>query len=102
MWGTLPIGALTMGLLTLFWLGLTQKLISAPARHFMTGRPRRGVFKASPRIIFLARAVPFTIILTAAFLTFITVYERQKPVAPEEIVEQFYHCLLYTSPSPRD
>ena len=93
MWGTLPIGALTMGLLTLFWLGLTQKLISAPARHFMTGRPRRGVFKASPRIIFLARAVPFTIILTAAFLTCITVYERQKPVAPEEIVEQFYQHL---------
>ena len=93
MWGTLPIGALTMGLLTLFWLGLTQKLISAPARHFMTGGPRRGVFKASPRIIFLARAVPFTIILTAAFLTFITVYERQKPVAPEEIVEQFYQHL---------
>ncbi len=93
MWGTLPIGALTMGLLTLFWLGLTQKLISAPARHFMTGRPRRGVFKVSPRIIFLARAVPFTIILTAAFLTFITVYERQKPVAPEEIVEQFYQHL---------
>ena len=93
MWGTLPIGALTMGLLTLFWLGLTQKLISAPARHFITGRPRRGVFKVSPRIIFLARAVPFTIILTAAFLTFITVYERQKPVAPEEIVEQFYQHL---------
>jgi len=93
MWGTLPIGALTMGLLTLFWLGLTQKLISAPARHFMTGRPRRGVFEVSPRIIFLARAVPFTIILTAAFLTFITVYERQKPVAPEEIVEQFYQHL---------
>ena len=93
MWGTLPIGALTMGLLTLFWLGLTQKLISAQARHFMTGRPRRGVFKASPRIIFLARAVPFTIIITAAFLTFITVYERQKPVAPEEIVEQFYQHL---------
>ena len=93
MWGTLPIGALTMGLLTLFWLGLTQKLISAPARHFMTGRPRRGVFKVSPRIIFLARAVPFTIILTAAFLTCITVYERQKPVAPEEIVEQFYQHL---------
>ena len=93
MWGTLPIGALTMGLLTLFWLGLTQKLISAPARHFMTGRPRRGVFKASPRIIFLARTAPFTIILTAAFLTCITVYERQKPVAPEEIVEQFYQHL---------
>ena len=93
MWGTLPIGALTMGLLTLFWLGLAQKLISAPARHFITGRPRRGVFKVSPRIIFLARAVPFTIILTAAFLTFITVYERQKPVAPEEIVEQFYQHL---------
>lgn len=93
MWGTLPIGALTMGLLTLFWLGLTQKLISAPARHFMMGKPRRGVFKVSPRIIFLARAVPFTIILTAAFLTFITVYERQKPVAPEEIVEQFYQHL---------
>ena len=93
MWGTLPIGALTMGLLTLFWLGLTQKLISAPARHFMTGRPRRGVFEVSPRIIFLARAVPFTIILTAAFLTCITVYERQKPVAPEEIVEQFYQHL---------
>ena len=93
MWGTLPIGALTMGLLTLFWLGLTQKLISAPARHFMTGRPRRGVFEVSPRIIFLARAVPFTIIITAAFLTFITVYERQKPVAPEEIVEQFYQHL---------
>ena len=93
MWGTLPIGALTMGLLTLFWLGLAQKLISAPARHFMTGRPRRGVFMVSPRIIFLARAVPFTIILTAAFLTFITVYERQKPVAPEEIVEQFYQHL---------
>ena len=93
MWGTLPIGALTMGLLTLFWLGLTQKLISAPARHFMMGKPRRGVFKVSPRIIFLARAVPFTIILTAAFLTCITVYERQKPVAPEEIVEQFYQHL---------
>ena len=38
MWGTLPIGALILGIFALFWLGLTQKLISAIAHPFMIDR----------------------------------------------------------------
>ena len=93
MWGTLPIGALTLGFLTLFGLGLTQNLISAPARPFMPDRYKEGELIASPKLILGARAVPFMIGLPIVILAYHTLSEQQKPAAPQKIVEKFYQHL---------
>jgi len=97
MWGTLPIGALTLGFLTLFWLGLTQRLISAPARPFMKKRHKREEYTASSRVILFARCIPFFISLPIASMTYHVASERQNPVAPEVVVEKFYQH-LHTKP----
>ena len=93
MWGILPIGALTLGLLTLFGLGLTLKLISAPAHPFMGARPKREGFKITPRLVLMARVVPFIIILPTGFLTYSMISESRKAVAPDVVVQQFYQYL---------
>ncbi|MEP1230966.1 MAG: hypothetical protein ABJG88_09855 [Litorimonas sp.] len=93
MWGILPIGALTVGFLTLLVLGLTQNLISAPERPFMKAGPKRERFQAAPRLILIARAVPFIIMLPTAFLAFLMISESRKPAAPEAVVQQFYQYL---------
>ena len=94
MWGTLPIGALILGIFALFWLGLTQKLISAIAHPFMIDRRDvRGLVASTKRLIRIARYVPFIIVLPIILLAFHTLSEQQKPAAPEIIIEQFYQHL---------
>jgi len=94
MWGILPIGALTLGFLTLFWLSLTQQLISSSSHPFMEDRRDvRTLVASTQRLIKLARIMPILVLLPIIVLSFRTLSERSKPLAPEIIVEQFYQHL---------
>ena len=94
MWGTLPIGALTLGFLTLLWLGLTQNLISAPSRSFMEDRRDvRSLLPSTLRLIKVARFTPLIIILPVTLLAILTLHKKRMPLSPEIIVEQFYQHL---------
>jgi len=99
MWGTLPIGALTLGFLTLFGLGLRQNLISSPAHPFMKNQHKQKAFTTSKKLILAARCVPILVSLPMVFFTYHTFSERQKPAAPEAVVEQFYQHLDFREPS---
>ena len=93
-WGTFPIGALALGFLTLFWLGLTQKLISSPSRPFMEDRRDvRALVPSTLRLIKVARLTPLIAIIPATLLATLIIHEKRKPLSPEIIVEQFYQHL---------
>ena len=94
MWGTLPISALILGFLSLFWLGLAQKLISAPAHPFMVdNRDVKRLVASTKRLIRIARFIPFILALPIALSAYSSFSKHQKPVAPERIVERFYQHL---------
>ena len=93
MWGTLPIGALTIGLLALFSLGLKQKLISAPSKPFYIDRRKPEMFKPTLRLITIARSIPTLIGLSLLAIIYFNISAHQKPAAPEIIIEQFYKHL---------
>jgi len=94
MWGTLPIGALILGFLTLTFLAATQKLISAPSRPFLVDKCAPDALKNSTgRLVIIARLMPIAIGVLLAWITYMTVSSRLKPMAPETIVERFYQHL---------
>ena len=93
MWGTLPIGALALGLLTLLGLALTQNLISARSRPFLEDTIRAKTYSPVPRDIFIIRLFPLTVALLVIAVTYLAVSKRQQPAAPERIVETFYQYL---------
>ena len=93
MWGTLPIGALTLGLLTLFGLALSQKLISSKSCPFMsTDKPRKS-FAPSALLILATRLFPFAAAVPVIFAIFTITAERNIPDTAERIVEKFYQHL---------
>jgi len=91
MWGTLPIGALTLGLMTLIGLALSQRLISVQARSFMQDDASSRKFTPRLRYIYAARLLPFLAISPIAAFMFVSA--RQGPALPETVVEQFYQHL---------
>jgi len=94
MWGTIPIGTLILGFLTLFWLGLTRNLIAAPARSFMIDRRDvKGLVSSTIRLIKIAKFVPYIAVLLVTFLAILTISTRNTPAEPEIIVERFYQHL---------
>ena len=93
MWGTLPIGALTLGFLTLLGLALTQRLISAPSTPFMQAqKPKTGAINAPIRI-FVLQLTPVVIVLSTllAVVTIVTLSKR--PASPDKVAQQFYKHL---------
>jgi len=93
MWGTLPIGALGLGLLTLLGLALTQNLISSNSHPFLRGRPEANDYSASTRIVLVTRSIPLIVALAVLLLASLVVFDRQKPASPEDTVKQFYQHL---------
>ena len=94
MWGTLPIGALGLGFFSLFWLGLTQNLISAASRPFMEDRRDVTTLLASTlQLIKLTRFVPLVAIFPITLIVGLTLHKQKQPLSPEGIVETFYQHL---------
>lgn len=93
MWGTLPIGALGLGLITLLGLALTQNLISAKSISFSEGKTAKPIQLTSKRLVLFTRLVPCIFAITCSAFVFLIISERQKPLSPEKTVEQFYQHL---------
>ena len=119
MWGTLPIGSLILGLLTLFGLAFRQKLISAESSPFyraikspiiiakppqanssltfdLVTQPTPGwgtTWRPSIRQIWSVRVLPVFVILIAAGIIGQTVSEKKKPPSPENTVRRYYQHL---------
>jgi len=95
MWGTLPIGALGLGLLALLGLALTQKLISSPSSPFMN--PKNAGDKTPLALpLWLVLTTRFLPIVACVFVLMIThrvVVARQTPSAPDVVIEQYYQHL---------
>lgn len=95
MWGTLPIGALGLGLLALLGLALTQKLISSPSSPFMN--PKNAGDKTPLALpLWLVLTTRFLPIAACVFVLMIThgvVVARQTPSAPDVVIEQYYQHL---------
>ena len=93
MWGTLPIGALGLGLLTLLGLALTQNLISSNSRPFLRERTEANGHYASTRMILITRSMPLMLALAVLLLSGLVVSNQQKPISPENTVKKFYQHL---------
>ncbi len=93
MWGTLPIGALGLGLLTLLGLALTQNLISSNSRPFSQERVKANDNLVLARQVLVTRAIPLIVALAFFLLANLVLSDRQKVVAPENVVKQFYQHL---------
>jgi len=93
MWGTLPIGALGLGLLTLLGLALTQNLISSNSHPFSRERTEEKDYSASAKVVLLTRSMPIIVALAILLLASLVVLVRQKPASPEDTVKQFYQHL---------
>ena len=93
MWGTLPIGALSLGLFVVFLLALKQKLISASSQPFFANRRNPEAFKATLKLISIARCVPVITGLSLLAIIYYNISVRQQPAAPDMIVERFYQHL---------
>ncbi|MEP3890768.1 MAG: hypothetical protein ABJN69_09880 [Hellea sp.] len=93
MWGTLPIGALGLGLLTLLGLALTQNLISSRLRPFLEDTNRAKAYSPTLRDIFITRLFPLAVVLLVIAATSLTVSKRQQLASPDGIVEKFYQHL---------
>lgn len=91
MWGILPIGALSLGLLTLTGLALTQRLISAKANPFMSEHPSRPTVPFGPLHIYGLRLLPLLVVLPITAYVISSI--RQPAASAETIVEQFYQHL---------
>ena len=93
MWGTLPIGALGIGLLTLLGLALTQTLISSPSISFSRDgkkEKRNDISLRSIRIMRLLPVLGFVLVFVGVSLT---LSSQRKPLPPEKVVEKFYQHL---------
>ena len=101
MWGTLPIGALGLGLLALLGLALTQKLISSPSRPFMS--PKNAGDKtplALPLwLVLTTRFLPIAACVFVLMITHRVVLARQTPSAPDVVIEQYYQHLDFRETS---
>ncbi len=93
MWGTLPIGSLILGFLTLLGLAASQRLISAPSRPFMSGVKKRSPLTPSSRLIGSIRALPLLVGILFLSIVITAISERNKPLPPEDVVELFYQHL---------
>ena len=93
MWGTLPIGALGLGLLTLLGLALTQNLISSQSRPFFETTNTAKKYTPSRRSINLTRLLPLALAIFGLLASYMAISERQRPAPPEDIVKQFYQHL---------
>lgn len=91
MWGTLPIGALSLGFLTLLGLALSQRLISAKAFPFMDDAKAAPALSFRPWQIYAARLLPVAALIPIAILTLSAA--RQEPASPDAVVQQFYQHL---------
>lgn len=93
MWGTLPIGALGLGLITLLGLALSQTLISSESTSFLRNKGLSNQAEISSRYILAVRLLPLAAILLFLILTSLTLFSQKKPLPPEKVVEQFYQHL---------
>ena len=93
MWGILPIGALFLGLLTLFGLALCQRLISSKSNPFMQETLPKGPYAPFKAYIIATRLLPVAIALPIIFALYIVASARNIPATPETIVQQFYEHL---------
>ena len=99
MWGTLPIGALSLGLLTLIGLALSQSLISSKSRPFSADESHHKGEDTSPQIILVTRLFPIAAILMGLALTSVILTSNSKPLAPENVVKRFYQHLDFRETS---
>lgn len=90
MWGTLPIGALTLGFLTLIGLALRQKLISAPVQPVHNKAPSAHEDQVPARLIALTRIVPLILATIISIPLSASVYTNQKPLSPDAVIRAFY------------
>lgn len=114
MWGTLPIGSLILGLLTLIGLGLRQQLISSEATPFLRNTPSPTVavkahisgqtiitplaactesWVAPKLMVWIVRALPAIAVLFAAIILSKVIQNQSRPLMPETVVERFYQHL---------
>ena len=93
MWGTLPIGSLILGFMTIIGLALKQQLISAKSTPFFIEAKYEGRFAPSRRLIVAARIVPLVMCLAFLVIAKTVITERVKPLTPDEVVEKFYQHL---------
>ena len=118
MWGTLPIGSLILGFLTLAGLALRQKLISSESSPFLKERkspfmvikvapsnpdlavdlitqPARppSIEAPSNRLIWTLRALPVLAALIIVGCAGKVMKDRSQPLSPETVVERFYQHL---------
>jgi len=118
MWGTLPIGSLILGLLTLIALALRQQLISSKSTPFLRNpsspyttlkEPEPGpnltvdiitqpasspaAWTPPNTITWLVRALPIIAAFMAALIISKTIQNQRKPLMPETVVERFYQHL---------
>ena len=93
MWGTLPIAVLTLGLLALLGLALTQRLISSGSTPFMREVLKKETAEFSPRLILAARLLPITIFILSLFILSQALATQRQILPPEKVVEQYYQHL---------
>lgn len=118
MWGTLPIGSLILGFLTLVGLALRQKLISSKSTPFLQNvsssymtlklldpgpnltvetitLPVSNIAAWTPpnTIVWVVRTLPIIAAFIAAIIISKTIQNQRQPLMPETIVEQFYKHL---------
>jgi len=93
MWGVLPISALTIGMLALLTLALTQKLISSPVRSFSVTDKTNNSFVPAGMLLHATRSIPLIIIFTASYFAQAKISAKLVPVPPETVVERYYQHL---------
>jgi len=118
MWGTLPIGSLILGILTLIGLALRQRLISSDSTPFLrnTRSPYMTLKVPEPgpnltvdiitqpasspaawmppnTITWVVRALPIIAAFMAAIIISKTIQNQREPLMPETVVERFYQHL---------
>jgi len=93
MWGTLPIGALGLGFLTLLGLALTQTLISSQSISFSRDGKKEKWTDISLRSIRIIRLLPVLGFLLVFVGVSLTLSSQRKPLPPEKVVEKFYQHL---------
>lgn len=93
MWGTLPITALALGLLTLIALALTQKLISGTSHSFSDENSNTIPVIPSRKIIGVTRMIPCLVGFICLGITSLMVAAHQNPISAEKTVEKFYQHL---------
>ena len=92
MWGTLPIGSLVFGFLTLLGLAISQNLISAPSSPFLT-KKEAPPFILEARFLWTIRALPVAGVLLSLSILESTLTARSQALPPETVVKQFYQHL---------